>query len=203
MLRSKPRRQSRLNPRQGRSRLDALSGRDRLDGTVYPFHEAGAPTSATTTDPHGRFVQRCVAATSRRCPRSRAVPPRQGRRARRGGVRTRRHHRWRHGRQHDRLHRDHLRRGEVVLARIEVPEHYWYSRWRWQSAPRPITGKIEDLQADGLLPRFDTSLATTHPWRGPRICADGPGGTDSLHAIDRRARRDRTGHRGAGRIPAR
>jgi hypothetical protein len=53
--------------------------------------------------------------------------------------------------------------GDDVLATIDVPEHYWYSRWRWQSAPRPIAATIEELQADGLLPRFDMALAQTRP----------------------------------------
>jgi hypothetical protein len=56
-----------------------------------------------------------------------------------------------------------------ALARIEVPEHYWYSRWRWESAPRPIVADIEALQAEGLLPRFDTSLATTRPLAPDRV----------------------------------
>src|SRR4029077_621905 len=40
-------------------------------------------------------------------------------------------------------------RGEDVLATVPVPEHYWYSRWRWQSAPRPFIASVEDLQAAG------------------------------------------------------
>lgn len=58
---------------------------------------------------------------------------------------------------------------DEVLACIEVPEHYWYSRWRWESAPRPIVADIEALQAEGLLPRFDTSLATTRPLAPDRV----------------------------------
>jgi hypothetical protein len=29
-------------------------------------------------------------------------------------------------------------RGQTTLAVVQAPEHYWHSRWRWQSAPRPI-----------------------------------------------------------------
>jgi len=53
--------------------------------------------------------------------------------------------------------------GDAVLAVVEVAEHYWYSRWRWQSAPRPIVASVGELQDAGLLPRFDNALATTRP----------------------------------------
>ena len=54
-------------------------------------------------------------------------------------------------------------RGPTTLATVDVPEHYWYSRWRWQSAPRPIIANVEDLQAAGLLPCFDPALSQTRP----------------------------------------
>ena len=59
--------------------------------------------------------------------------------------------------------------GEAVLATIDLPEHYWYSRWRWQSAPRPIIANVAELQAAGLLPYFDTALATTRPLSPLRV----------------------------------
>jgi hypothetical protein len=59
--------------------------------------------------------------------------------------------------------------GDTQLCAIDVPAHYWYSRWRWQSAPRPIVATIEELQAEGLLPRFDASLATTRPLSPARV----------------------------------
>jgi hypothetical protein len=56
-----------------------------------------------------------------------------------------------------------ISRGPTTLATVDVPEHYWYSRWRWQSSPRPIIASVEELQADGLLPRFDMALSTARP----------------------------------------
>ena len=53
--------------------------------------------------------------------------------------------------------------GDAVLAVVEVAEHYWYSRWRWQSAPRPIVASVGELQAAGLLPCFDPALSQTRP----------------------------------------
>jgi len=62
-------------------------------------------------------------------------------------------------------------RGEDVLAVAEVPEHYWYSRWRWQSAPRPIVASVEELQAAGLVPCFDPALSQTRPLSSAKVYA--------------------------------
>lgn len=39
---------------------------------------------------------------------------------------------------------------------IAVPKHFWFSRWRWQSAPRPLTADSAALIAEGLLPPYET-----------------------------------------------
>jgi len=59
-----------------------------------------------------------------------------------------------------------ISRGGVAITTIDVPAHYWFARWRWQSAPRPIVGDIEALITGNLLPPFDrdgalASVATT------------------------------------------
>jgi hypothetical protein len=45
----------------------------------------------------------------------------------------------------------------ATLASVSVPAHYWMARWRWQSAPRPVTATIAQLVAAKLLPQFDAS----------------------------------------------
>jgi hypothetical protein len=50
-----------------------------------------------------------------------------------------------------------ISRGDRVLANIEVPKHFWFARWRWQSAPRPVTASIRDWIASGLLPPYVTT----------------------------------------------
>lgn len=47
-----------------------------------------------------------------------------------------------------------ITRGAVSLAKIDVPVHYWLSRWRWQSAPRPVVGNVARLIAANLLPPY-------------------------------------------------
>ena len=48
------------------------------------------------------------------------------------------------------------------IETVEAPVgHYWYSRWRWQSAPRPVRSHHDFLAAQGLIPRIDpTGLAS-------------------------------------------
>jgi hypothetical protein len=45
-------------------------------------------------------------------------------------------------------------RGSQLIATIEVPVHYWSSRWRWQSAPRPLIGDADALIDEKLLPPY-------------------------------------------------
>jgi hypothetical protein len=45
-------------------------------------------------------------------------------------------------------------RGGRSLAKIDVPCHWWWSRWRWQSSPRPIVRKPSGLIATSLLPPY-------------------------------------------------
>lgn len=45
---------------------------------------------------------------------------------------------------------------------LEAPSgHYWFGRWRWQSAPRPVRRTYATLAAQNLVPHLDcTGLAT-------------------------------------------
>jgi len=45
-------------------------------------------------------------------------------------------------------------RGRNNLAKIDVPFHWWWARWRWQSAPRPVVRKVSSLIASSLLPPY-------------------------------------------------
>lgn len=51
-----------------------------------------------------------------------------------------------------------ISRGTQVLSRINVPDHYWFSRWRWQSAPRPVVADVAKLITDGLLPPYERTV---------------------------------------------
>jgi hypothetical protein len=72
-----------------------------------------------------------------------------------------------------------ISRGGLVLATMDVPQHYWFSRWRWQSEIRPIKADIDALIAQNLLPPFDreggvSTVAATQssilPGALPNVC---------------------------------
>lgn len=56
-----------------------------------------------------------------------------------------------------------ISRGSQVLTRIDVPEHYWFARWRWQSAPRPVIADFKELMRFGLLPSYAYAALAVAP----------------------------------------
>jgi hypothetical protein len=54
-------------------------------------------------------------------------------------------------------------RGGQTLAKIDVPQHFWFSRWRWQSVRRPVVKRPAALIAAGLLPPFAVQADPTKP----------------------------------------
>jgi len=60
-----------------------------------------------------------------------------------------------------------IKSGSAVVATIAVPFHYWMSRWRWQSAPRPIVRTPADLLRKRLIIPFSAALLYGLPrWQG-------------------------------------
>lgn len=56
-----------------------------------------------------------------------------------------------------------IKRGGETLATVDVPKHWWFSRWRWQSSPRPVIATPEQLIAAKLLPPYSTHVAKMAP----------------------------------------
>ena len=54
-----------------------------------------------------------------------------------------------------------ISQGGNTLASVSIPQHWYYARWRWQSAPRPIVGNVATLIANGLLPPFSDATGIT------------------------------------------
>ena len=73
-------------------------------------------------------------------------------------------------------------RGDIVLATVQVPAQYWMTRWRWQSAPRPLRRTTADLKAmRAILPPSTRALYGTEPaFSAPRAVWIGPMGTAGL-----------------------
>jgi hypothetical protein len=47
-----------------------------------------------------------------------------------------------------------IAREGTTLAKIDVPYHWWWARWRWQSAPRPVVRKPSSLMSSSLFPPY-------------------------------------------------
>lgn len=69
-----------------------------------------------------------------------------------------------------------IKRGDTTLALVTVPRQYWLTRWRWQSAPRPIMRSHDDLVAMKAILPLDAQALWNNPpdfslpaavWTGP------------------------------------
>ncbi len=56
-----------------------------------------------------------------------------------------------------------IERDGQPVASVEVPRHFWFSRWRWQSAPRPVVADLDALVKAHLIPPFGASAAAPKP----------------------------------------
>ena len=89
-----------------------------------------------------------------------------------------------------------IMRGDTPLAKINVPEHYWLSRWRWQSAPRPILRTPDHLIRSGKVPPYGIDshlpieLASDPKWARMQYSVMGLAGLHRVYAYNRRASRD-------------
>ena len=76
-----------------------------------------------------------------------------------------------------------ISKDEEVVATINVPHQYWMTRWRWQSAPRPIVRNLADLVAmKAILPLGDGGLYGQDPpdYAMPQAVWNGPGSTGGV-----------------------
>ena len=81
----------------------------------------------------------------------------------------------------------------VVLHTENVPNHFWFARWRWPQSPYPVTVTPAALIASGLLPHYDASVlgkygkayaAYTYTPMTPQVCAATWGRLESAEISD-------------------
>jgi hypothetical protein len=60
--------------------------------------------------------------------------------------------------QHAAPYRAVISRGSQKVAEVNVGEHYWWSRWRWQSAPRQVRATPPELMLAKLAPPVGRAL---------------------------------------------
>jgi hypothetical protein len=65
-------------------------------------------------------------------------------------------------------------RGDRTVATVKVPHHWWFSRWRWQSSPRPVVRSLVVLLGKRLVVPFGKAglygaqpTVKTVQWAGP------------------------------------
>ena len=51
-----------------------------------------------------------------------------------------------------------ISKGGATLQTISVPQHFWFSRWRWPQSPYPVTVSVASLIAAGWLPNYSSAV---------------------------------------------
>lgn len=124
-----------------------------INGAVYDFREAQGRDVGDFVSTIGGFTQACIRTEVTGCPLT--VFFRPDRTSDRAEVVFELGKIFNSAPAHLGAYTATIYRGTNVLATIDVPAHYWFSRWRWQSAIRPVVGDIEDLITTNLVPPYD------------------------------------------------
>jgi hypothetical protein len=139
-------------------------------GASYVFDEVLGVDLGDYCEPGGHFVQRCVLCTLPDLAgfrvlfrRDRSIPPRDEVVFELGGL-------WDVEPANMDGYLATVFRGQTTLAVVQAPAHYWHSRWRWQSAPRPIIYQ-PDSCAHALPPYSEALFGAAIPLSNPRTYA--------------------------------
>ena len=110
----------------------------------YQFSESQGTNLGDFVSSIGGFTQGCVRATASGCPLTVFFSP--DRTSDRAEVVFRARHalQW-HAAKPRRLFGDDRARRARFSPRSTCSAHYWFCRWRWQSAPRPVVGQCRHL----------------------------------------------------------
>ena len=128
------------------------------NGNNYQFNQTSGTNLGNYTDPQGRFVQCCISATNTALP-GMTVFFRSDANGLRDEVVFEYGNLWVTTQPTNMAaYTATIAKGGITLATFSVPQHFWFSRWRWQSASRPVTTTPAALIASGLLPHYDASV---------------------------------------------
>jgi hypothetical protein len=136
-----------------------------LNGQTYRYDGATGIDLGAWSDPQGQFVQDCFRVNHPELPLSIFIRPDRG--TDRLEVVFELGRLWATAEpQHFPQYRARIVRGPTTLATIDVPYQYWRSRWRWQSAPRPVRTAGTQLMGQWLMPQVsERAHPTTAPLR--------------------------------------
>jgi hypothetical protein len=139
-----------------------------LGGQTYRYDSAAGTDLGAYTDPQGQFVQDCVRVNHPQLPLSVFIRPDRG--TDRLEVVFELGRLWATAEpQNLPQYSARILRGSTAVATIDVPAHYWFSRWRWQSAPRPVRAMPAQLMNQWLMPQLSDRL---HPVTPPLRAAE-------------------------------
>lgn len=128
-----------------------------LSGVNYTFDRANGTDQGDYVDPQGRFTVGCILVTNPQLPGFR-VYFRSDSDGCRDEVVFEYGDPWVTTTPTDLgAYTASITKNGTIVATVSVPAHYWMARWRWFSAPRPVTQTIAQLNAANLLPVFDAS----------------------------------------------
>jgi hypothetical protein len=158
-----------FNMRSARAQMaaPALTAVVTISGRSYEFHEETGQDLGDYTPPSQSFVQRCVRAEVPNFPMT--VFFRPDRNSDRVEVVFELGRVFSQTPANLGAYTAVISRGAQVLARIDVPEHYWFARWRWQSSPRPVVADPKQLMHYGLLPPYDLPGKANSPAQAMRL----------------------------------
>ncbi len=126
-------------------------------GKSHRYDETAGTDLGDYVDPLHRFVQGCVRTTQKDHPLS--VLFRRDRTSDRAEIVFELGRLWGQTPPADLdAYRVTIIRGDKTVLVADVPRHFWFARWRWQTAPRPVTVKVVGLIANGMLPRYDNRV---------------------------------------------
>jgi len=129
-----------------------------LDGQTYRYDGASGTDLGPYTDPLGQFVQDCIRVNRPQLPLSVFIRPDRG--SDRLEVVFELGRLWNAQPANLPKYQARILKGAATVASVDVPAHYWFSRWRWQSAPRPVRANRAQLMDQWLMPRISDTL---HP----------------------------------------
>jgi hypothetical protein len=140
-----------LSPFAARAAASGLRAVVHLGGEVFAFDAADAEDLGAFVSPAG-FRQSCFRSTHPTLPLTVFFRPDED--SDRLEVVFELGHLWNGRTENLGPYRAEIQRGGKTIAAEDVPRHFWFSRWRWQSAPRPIARVIPALRERGLIPPY-------------------------------------------------
>lgn len=128
-----------------------------LEGRTFRYEAARGVNLGDYADPEGRFIQTCTRVDHPDLPLTVFFrPDRDGRRLE---VVFELGRLWESAEPRNLgPYKARVSVGSTVVALIDVPAHYWFSRWRWQSQLRPVRVKPDTLMASWAAPRIDPGI---------------------------------------------